>query len=109
MDVTHSASLQGNAHVSVLPFHVIYLTSSFGLGTSEDSVGPRGSNNILKSIVVNTGFGQMINNELQNPFDFTALEAGQLTSFGFAVKDIFGRDLPLSQSFSFSILLVDEY
>ena len=108
VNVSHSASLQGNAHVSILPFHTIYLTSSFGLGTSEDSIGPRGSNSILRSIVVNTGFGNMIHDQLQNPFDYTSLEAGQLVSFGFALKDIFGRDIPLNQSFSFSILLVEE-
>ena len=46
MNLTHSDDLQGHAHVSTLPFHTIYLTSSFGLGASEDSIGPRESNSI---------------------------------------------------------------
>jgi hypothetical protein len=50
----------------------------------------------------------MIHDMLQNPFDYTTLEAGQLTTFGFALRDIYGRDLPLNQSFSFSIMLVEE-
>ena len=106
--VTHTSSVQGNAHVSIIPFHTLYLTSSFGLGTNEDSVGPRGGNNILRSVVVNTSFGSMIHDMLQKPFDYTTLEAGQLTSFEFALKDTFGRDVPLNQSFSFSILLVED-
>jgi len=108
MTASHSFSLQGNAHISTLPFHTVYLTCSYGLGTNEDAIGPRGGNSILRSIVVNTSFGNMIHDMLQNPFDFTTLEAGQLTSFGFALRDIYGRDLPLNQSFSFSIMLVEE-
>ena len=108
MTVTTLFPLQGSAHVSILPFHVIYLTCGFGLGTNEDSVGPRGGNSILRSIVVNTGFGNMIHDMLQNPFDYTSLEAGQLTTFEFGLRDVFGRDLPLEQPFSFSILLVEE-
>lgn len=108
MNAAHSFSVQGNAHISSLPFHTVYLTCSYGLGTNEDAIGPRGGNSILRSIVVNTSFGNMIHDMLQNPFDYTALEAGQLTSFGFALRDIYGRDLPLNQSFSFSILLVED-
>jgi len=108
MTASHSFSLQGNAHISTLPFHTVYLTCSYGLGTNEDAIGPRGGNSILRSIVVNTSFGNMIHDMLQNPFDYTTLEAGQLTSFGFALRDIYGRDLPLNQSFSFSIMLVEE-
>ena len=108
VNVTTANALTGSAHVSILPFHTVYLTCSHGLGTSEDSLGPRGGTNILRSIVVNTGFGNMIHDQLQNPFDYVALEAGQLMSFGFALRDIHGRDLPLNQGFSFSILLVEE-
>ena len=108
MTASHSFSLQGNAHISTLPFHTVYLTCSYGLGTNEDAIGPRGGNSILRSIVVNTSFGNMIHDMLQNPFDYTTLEAGQLTSFGFALRDIYGRDLPLNQSFAFSIMLVEE-
>lgn len=108
MTASNSFSLQGNAHISSLPFHTVYLTCSYGLGTNEDAIGPRGGNSILRSIVVNTSFGNMIHDMLQNPFDYTTLEAGQLTTFGFALRDIYGRDLPLNQSFSFSIMLVEE-
>ena len=102
-----TSPLTGNAHVSILPYHTLYLTCDFGLGSNEDSVGPRGGN-ILRSIVVNTSFGNMIHDQLQNPFDYVSLEAGQLRTFSFALRDTFGREVPLQQGFSFSILLVEE-
>jgi len=106
-DVTYVAPVEGNAHVSILPFHTMYLTCDFGLGSNEDSIGPRGGN-ILRSIPVNTGFGNMIHDQLQNPFDFISLEPGQLRSFSFALRDVFQREVPLHHGFSFSILLVEE-
>ena len=106
-NVTVASPQTGNAHVSIIPFHTLYLINDFGLGYNDTSFGPRGGN-ILRSIVVNTGFGAMIHDQLQNPFDYVPLEAGQLTSFGFALRDVHGRDVPLHQGFSFSILLVEE-
>ena len=106
-NVTVASPQTGNAHVSIIPFHTLYLINDFGLGYNDSSFGPRGGN-ILRSIVVNTGFGAMIHDQLQNPFDYVPLEAGQLTSFGFALRDVHGRDVPLHQGFSFSILLVEE-
>jgi len=97
----------GNRHVSVLPFHNLYLTCAYGLGSNEDCIGARGGN-ILRSIPVDVGFGNMIHDQLQNPFDFIQLEAGQLRSFSFALRDMFQRDVDLHHHFSFSILLVEE-
>ena len=97
----------GNRHVSVIPFHNLYLTCAYGLGTNEDCIGARGGN-ILRSIPVDVGYGNMIHDQLQNPFDFIQLEAGQLRSFSFALRDMFQRDVDLHHHFSFSILLVEE-
>ena len=97
----------GNAHVSMIPFHTLYLTCEFGLGTNEDAIGPRGGN-LLRSIGVNAAPGGIIHDQLQNPFDYVALEAGVLRSFSFALKDLHDRDIPLFQGFSFTILLVEE-
>ena len=103
-----SIALTGNAHISVLPFHTIYLTCSYGLGSNDECVGPRGNSNILRTIPITSSFGTMIHDTLMNAFEFTTVQAGQLTSFGFALTDIHGRDVPLEQGFSFSILLVDD-
>ena len=97
----------GNAHVSMIPFHTIYLTCAFGLGTNEDAIGPKGGN-LLRSIGVNAAQGGIIHDQLQNPFDYVALEAGVLRSFSFALKDLHDRDIPMFHGFSFTILLVEE-
>jgi len=97
----------GNANVSMIPFHTIYLTCAFGLGTNEDAIGPKGQN-LLRSIAVNAPQGGIIHDQLQNPFDYVALEAGVLRSFSFALKDLHDRDIPMFHGFSFTILLVEE-
>ena len=107
VNILPTSSHFGNAHVSMIPFHTLYLTCAFGLGTGEDAIGPRG-NNLLRSIAVNAPPGQLIHDQLQNPFDYVALEAGVLHSFSFALKDLHDRDIPLFHGFSFTILLVEE-
>ena len=107
IEITSTAPYTAHAHVSILPLHTLYLTCAFGLGSNEDCIGARGGN-ILRSIPVNAGFGNMIHDQLQNPFDFISLEPGQLRSFSFALRDVFQREVPLHHGFSFSILLVEE-
>ena len=99
--------LYTNRHISILPFHTLYLTCDYGLGTNEDCISARGGS-ILRSIPIATSFGNMIHDQLQNPFDYIELEAGQLRSFSFALRDVFQREIPLLHPFSFSILLVEE-
>ena len=97
MPLTTSNDLEGTAHISILPFHTIYLHCDYGLGTNEDSIGPRGSGSILRTIVINSGFGTFIHDMLMNAFDYTVVQAGQLMTFRFALKDIYGDDVPLYQ------------
>ena len=97
-------------HVSILSHHVLYLHCDQGMGTGEDSVGPRGNGTILRSIPVTSAYGQMLHDLSLNPHDFTLIHKGQLNVFRFRLADKFGRDIILDQPFSFSILLdaVDE-
>ena len=97
-------------HISVLNHHVLYLHCDQGLGTGEDAVGPRGNGTILRSIPVTSVYGQMLHDLSLNPHDYTLVPKGQLNTFHFRLADKFGRDVPLDQPFSFSILLspVDE-
>jgi hypothetical protein len=101
---------QALEHVSVNPFHTIYLHCDQGLGTGEDSVGPRGNSSILRSIPVTSSYGSMIHDNSLNAHDYTLLYPGQIQTFRFRLSDKYGRDVPLSMPFSFSILLsaVDE-
>ena len=97
-------------HISILSHHVLYLHCDQGLGTGEDSVGPRGNGTILRSIPVTSAYGQMLHDLSLNPHDYTLIHKGQLNVFRFRLADKFGRDIVLDQPFSFSILLdpVDE-
>ena len=97
----------GNIHVSVIPFHTLYLTCEYGLGTNEDGLSARGGN-ILRSIPVDVASGSMIHDKVENPFDYVELEAGQLRSFSFALRDVYQRVVDLHHPFSFCILLVEE-
>ena len=73
-------------------------------------MGPRGNSTILRSIPVTSVYGQMLHDLSLNPHDYTLVHKGQLNTFRFRLADKFGRDVPLDQPFSFSILLdpVDE-
>ena len=97
-------------HMSALPFHILYLHCDQGLGGFEDAIGPRGNGTILRSIPVTTAWGQMLHDLSLNPHDYTLINKGQLQTFKFRLTDKYGRDIPLEQPFSFSILLtpVDE-
>ena len=97
-------------HISALPFHVLYLHCDQGLGTGEDAIGPRGNGTILRSIPVSTSYGMMLHDLSLNPHDYTLIHKGQVQTFRFRLADGYGRDVPLEQPFSFSILLtpVDE-
>ena len=98
-------------HISVVPYHTIFLHCDQGLGTGEDSIGPRGNSTILRSIPVTTSYGQMLHDLSLNPFDFTIMQRGQIGTFKFRLSDRFGHDVQLDQNFSFSIILspVDEF
>ena len=97
-------------HMSALPFHILFLHCDQGLGGFEDAIGPRGNGTILRSIPVTTAWGQMLHDLSLNPHDFTQINKGQMQTFKFRLTDKHGRDIPLDQPFSFSILLtpVDE-
>ena len=98
-------------HISTLPFHQLYLHCDQGLGTAEDAVGPNGNGTCLRCIPVTTGYGQMLHDLSLNPHDFTLVQRGQIQVFKFRLTDKRGRDVILTQSFSFSIILaaLDEF
>ena len=97
-------------HVSMNPYHILYLNCDQGLGTGEDSIGVMGNSTVLRSIPVTSGYGSMLHDDSLNGKDFTLVYPGQMQTFKFRLADVYGRDVPLSMSFSFSILLeaVDE-
>jgi hypothetical protein len=92
-------------HVSMNPFHTLYLHCDYGMGTGEDAVGPLGNGTILRSLPVATAYGSIMPDLSLNPHDYTLVNPGQLQTFKFRLADSLGRSTPLSMPFSFSILL----
>ena len=97
-------------HVSMNPFHTLYLHCDYGMGTGEDAVGPLGNGTILRSLPVTTAYGSIMHDLSLNPHDYTLVNPGQLQTFKFRLADSLGRSVPLSMPFSFSVVLsaVDE-
>ena len=99
-------------HISVIPYHTLYLHCDQGLGAGgDDVVGTRGNATVLRSVPVSTSYGQMLHDNSLNPFDHTLVPKGQLGTFKFRLADRFGHDVTLDQSFCFSLLFipVDEF
>ena len=98
------------AHVSMNPFHVLYLHCDQGMGAGDDAIGVFGNSTVLRSIPVSSAYGSILHDDSLNSADFVLIYPGQLQTFRFRLADVYGRDVPLSMSFSFSILLspVDE-
>ena len=98
-------------HISVIPYHTLYLHCDAGLGTGEDAIGPKGNGTVLRSIPVSTSYGQMLHDVSMNPHDHTIVPRGQIGTFRFRLADKHGRDCSLDQSFMFSLIFVpvDEF
>lgn len=98
-------------HISVIPYHTLYLHCDAGLGTGDDAIGTKGNGTVLRSIPVTTSYGQMLHDVSLNPHDHTIVPRGQLGTFKFRLADKHGRDCVLDQSFMFSLIFVpvDEF
>ena len=109
LDVS-SVAVQGS-HISVIPFHTLYLHCDRGFGDGESAIGPKGNSSVLRSIPVQSSYGSMLHDLSLNPHDHTTLKRGQMGTFKFRLADKHGRAIDLDQSFSFSLLLtpVDEF
>lgn len=98
-------------HISVIPYHTLFLHCDQGLGALDSAIGLQGNGSVLRSIPVTTSYGQMLHDLSLNPFDHTVLYRGQIGQFKFRLADRYGRDVILDQPICFSILLtpVDEF
>ena len=99
-------------HISVSPYHTLYLHCDQGLGTGgDDVIGTHGNATVLRSIPVTSQYGQMLHDMSLNPHDYSMVPKGQLGTFKFRLADRFNRDISLDQGFSFSMVFlpVDEF
>jgi hypothetical protein len=89
--------------IDVYTHHNIYITSS-QLGTFQN-IGPRGERNILKKVVVDAAYGEIITDNNYNPDDCLDCSKHALRMLDFQITDVHGNILNLHGGhISFSIL-----
>jgi hypothetical protein len=89
--------------VDVFTHHNIYITSS-QLGSFQN-IGPRGERNILKKVIVTTGYGEMITETNVYPDDYLDCSKHSLRVLDFQICDVNGNIINLHGAhISFSIL-----
>ena len=69
------------------------------------NIGPRGERNILKKVIVTSGYGNIITDSLLNTDDFTDCSRQQLKTLDFRLTDVYGNPMNLHGSnISFSVV-----
>jgi hypothetical protein len=94
----------GSAHINVIPYHTLYIHSS--LGTQGDSVGPMGSSSVIRTVCLDQPPGRYVHDRNSSPYDYISVAKGQLRQLDIRLTDWRGRAVPLTNSWSFSLILV---
>ena len=96
----------GSSHVNIVPFHTLYIHSS--LGSQNDSVGPSGSSSVLRTVCLDQPVGRYVHDRSVLPFDYVSVAKGQIRQLDFRLTDWRGRAVPLTNSWSFSLIFLNE-
>ena len=100
-----ATSITGQGHISIQPYHTLFLHSDLGL--QGDCIGPDNSQSIIRKIVLDTPV--MVNDFHSLPYDYVSVQAGQIRNLHFRRADYMGRTVDLlHRGFSFSLLCVPE-
>jgi len=91
--------------VDVLNHHSVYICSSL---VANDSLGGRGESNILKKVLVNANYGEIIMDESYYEHDFTTLSKSTLKILEFSLRDVYGNIIDLHGSHISFTLLFDK-
>jgi len=67
-----STPITGEGHISVMPYHTLFLHSDLGL--QGDALGPDNSQSIVRKIVLETGPGTQVNDFHSLPYDFVSVQ-----------------------------------
>ena len=97
---------QASGHINVVPYHTLYIHSS--LGGQNDSVGPMGSSSVIRTVCLDRAIGSYIHDRNSLPFDYVSVSKGMIRQLEFRLTDWRGRPVPLTNSWSFSIIFVPE-
>ncbi len=97
----------GEGHISVMPYHTLFLHSDLGL--QGDAIGPDNSQSIVRKIVLETGPGSQVNDFHSLPYDYVSVQPSQIRNLHFRLADYRGRTVDmLHTGLSFSLLFVPE-
>ncbi len=102
----HLNPIEGSSHINVTPYHTLYIHSS--LGTQGDSVGPMGSSSIIRTVCLDQPVGRYVHDRCALPFDYVTVAKGMIRQLDFRLTDWRGRTVPLTNSWSFSLIIVPE-
>ncbi len=99
-------SVVGQGHINITPYHTLYIHSS--LGTQADSVGPMGSSSVIRTVCLDQPIGRYVHDRNSLPFDYVSVAKGMIRQLDFKLTDWRGRAVPLTNSWSFSLIFVPE-
>ena len=106
MTLAGTQSLSGM--INVQPHSTLFLCST-DFGGLGGSLGPRGETNIVRRIVVDKGFGQIVHDMHATMTDYVNCSGHQLNTVSFSLRDAYGALVDLKgHNFSFSICLVEK-
>jgi hypothetical protein len=94
----------GSGAINVIPYHTLYIHS--GIGSQNDSIGPSGGNRIIRTVCLDQPPGRYVHDRSSSPFDYVSVAKGQLQQIDIKLTDWLGRPVPLTDSWSFSFILV---
>ena len=99
--------ITGEGHISVMPYHTLFLHSDLGL--QGDALGPDNSQSIIRKIVLDQPPGSMIHDFHALGFDYISVQPSQIRNLHFRIADYRGRTVDmLHTGLSFSLLFVPE-
>ena len=97
----------GNGHVSLVPYHSLFLHST--LGDGGDSIGPNFETTIIKRIPLTSQPGQMQHDLMAQPLDYIRVSDSNIRTMEFRLTDFRGNTVDMShQNISFSLTFVPE-
>ena len=99
--------ITGEGHISVMPYHTLFLHSDLGL--QGDALGPDNSQSIIRKIVLDQPPGSMIHDFHSLPYDYVSVQPSQIRKLHFRIADYRGRTVDmLHTGLSFSLVFVPE-
>ena len=102
-----TTTITGEGHISVMPYHTLFLHSNLGL--QGDALDPDNSQSIVRRIVLETGPGTQVNDFHSLPYDYVSVQPSQIRNLNFRLADYRGRTIDLLHTgLSFSLLFVPE-